>query len=158
MHKKILDHLNLAILLFNQQLILTYINTSGEILLADSAKHLLGRSAEYIFRNSPLILTHLQQSITTEEAVIGRELSLELLNHPLTVNCSMTPLSDANGAIEVLLELQQVDRQLWITKEEQLSAQQQISRMLVRGLAHEIKNPLGGLRGAAQLLDFELTD
>jgi two-component system nitrogen regulation sensor histidine kinase GlnL len=56
------------------------------------------------------------------------------------------------------MELQQVDRHLWITKEEQLSAQHHISRMLVRGLAHEIKNPLGGLRGAAQLLDLELSD
>jgi two-component system nitrogen regulation sensor histidine kinase GlnL len=158
MHKKILDHLNQAILLFNQQLILTYINTSGEILLADSAKHLLGRTAELIFKTSPAILTHLQQSLVSHEALIGRELALELFNQPVTINCSITPLADNAANIEILLELQQVDRQLWITKEEQLSTQHQISRMLVRGLAHEIKNPLGGLRGAAQLLDFELTD
>ncbi len=158
MHKKILDHLNQAILLFDYRLILTYINTAGEILLADSAKHLLGRSAEVIFKSSPLLLSNCQQSLKSAEAITGRELTFDRLNQTLTVNCSMTPLLENNQCHEVLIELQQVDRHLWITKEEQLSAQHQISRMLVRGLAHEIKNPLGGLRGAAQLLDLELTD
>jgi len=55
-----------------------------------------------------------------------------------------------------LVELQQIDRHLRISKEEQLLAQQSTSRMLIKGLAHEIKNPLGGIRGAAQLLEFEL--
>jgi two-component system nitrogen regulation sensor histidine kinase GlnL len=158
MHKKILDHLNEAILLFNQDLVLTYINTAGEILLADSAKHLIGSHANSIFNTSIALLNHLQQSLNSQEALAGRELSLDRLNQSLTVNCSITPLLENNKFSEILMELQQVDRHLWITKEEQLSAQHQISRMLVRGLAHEIKNPLGGLRGAAQLLDLELTD
>lgn len=158
MHKKILDHLNEAILLFDQQLILTYINTAGEILLADSAKHLLGCSAKTMFNTSAALLTHLQQSLNTQEALVGRELNLDRLNQSITINCSITPLLENNQCVEILMELQQVDRHLWITKEEQLSSQHQISRMLVRGLAHEIKNPLGGLRGAAQLLDLELTD
>lgn len=158
MHKKILDHLNEAILLFDQNLILTYINSAGEILLADSAKHLIGCNAQMIFNSSEALLTQLQQSLHSQEPLLGRELNLDRLNQSFTVNCSITPLLENNQCAEVLMELQQVDRHLWITKEEQLSAQHQISRMLVRGLAHEIKNPLGGLRGAAQLLDLELTD
>ena len=55
-----------------------------------------------------------------------------------------------------MMELQQVDRQVRISHEEQLISQQQASQELLRGLAHEIKNPLGGLRGAAQLLEMEL--
>jgi two-component system nitrogen regulation sensor histidine kinase GlnL len=55
-----------------------------------------------------------------------------------------------------LLELQQIDNHLRISKDEQLLTQQNTARLLIRGLAHEIKNPLGGLRGAAQLLDLEL--
>ena len=58
----------------------------------------------------------------------------------------------------MLVELQQLDRHIRISKEEQLIAQEHISRMLMRGFAHEIKNPLGGLRGAAQLLELELQD
>jgi two-component system nitrogen regulation sensor histidine kinase GlnL len=158
MHKKILDHLNEAILLFDRQLSLTYINTAGEVLIADSAKHLVGRSAEFIFKSSPILLSNLQQSLDSTEALTDRELTFDRLNQSVTVNCSITPLLEGNTCTEILLELQQVDRHLWITKEEQLSAQHHISRMLVRGLAHEIKNPLGGLRGAAQLLDLELDD
>ncbi|MCG8043680.1 MAG: ATP-binding protein, partial [Candidatus Thiodiazotropha endolucinida] len=59
---------------------------------------------------------------------------------------------------EFLVEIQQVDRQLRITREEQILSRNQASRALVKSLAHEIKNPLGGLRGAAQLLERELPD
>lgn len=92
------------------------------------------------------------------EPLVDRELILERLSQSITVNLSATPLLEDGKLSEILIELQQVDRHLRITKEEQLLAQQNTSRMLVRGLAHEIKNPLGGLRGAAQLLDLELQD
>ncbi len=57
-----------------------------------------------------------------------------------------------------MVELTQLDRHLRIAREENLLEQHQVARQLVRGLAHEIKNPLGGLRGAAQLLERELVD
>lgn len=159
MHQKILTHLNEAILLFNRDLILIYINTSGEILMADSAKHLLGLSAYKLFKSSDsALLTDLQQCLTMDEPLVDRELNLSHLNQAITVNFSATPLFENGKLAEILVELQQVDRQLRISKEEQLLSQQNISRMLVKGLAHEIKNPLGGIRGAAQLLDLELDD
>jgi two-component system nitrogen regulation sensor histidine kinase GlnL len=80
------------------------------------------------------------------------------MHQSITVNLSATPILELGELTDILIELQQVDRHLRITKEEQLLAQQATSRMLVRGLAHEIKNPLGGLRGAAQLLEQELHD
>jgi len=52
--------------------------------------------------------------------------------------------------------MRQVDKQKKITQETQQHAQQKAAKELVRGLAHEIKNPLGGIRGAAQLLEKEL--
>ena len=152
MHKRILAHLNEAILLFNDKLILTYINSAGEILLADSKKHLLGLSAFKLFKASDTaLLNDLQQSLTMDEPLVDRELQLCHLNRSLTVNVSATPILEEDNVKEIL-----VDRQLRISKEEQLFSQQNISRMLVKGLAHEIKNPLGGIRGAAQLLDLEL--
>jgi two-component system nitrogen regulation sensor histidine kinase GlnL len=157
-HKKILAHLNEAILLFNQKLILTYINTAGEILLADSAKHLLGLSADTLFRSSDSLLIDLHQCLKNNEPLVDRELNLSFLKQSVMVNFSATPLLEKGQLNEILVELQQIDRQLRISKEEQLLAQQNISRMLVKGLAHEIKNPLGGIRGAAQLLELELHD
>ena len=159
MYKNILEHLNEAILLFNRDLRLIYVNPSAEILLEDSAKHLLGSSIRKLFKTSQsLLIDDLLQRLNANEPLVDRELILERLNQSITVNLSATPLH-VNGQLnEILIELQQVDRHLRITKEEQLLAQQNTSRMLVRGLAHEIKNPLGGLRGAAQLLDIELKD
>ncbi|AMK78041.1 MULTISPECIES: nitrogen regulation protein NR(II) [Methylomonas] len=159
MHKKILDHLNEAILLFDKDLRLTYINPAGEMLLADSAKHLLGQSAHKLFKTAHnTLFNDLLPRLYLLEPLVDRELILERLSQSITVNLSATPLLEDGKLSEILIELQQVDRHLRITKEEQLLAQQNTSRMLVRGLAHEIKNPLGGLRGAAQLLDLELQD
>lgn len=159
MYKKILDHLNEAILLFDKDLRLTYINAAGEMLLADSAKHLLGQTAHKLFKTShSTLFNDLLPRLYSHEPLVDRELILERLSQSITVNLSATPLLEDGQLNEILIELQQVDRHLRITKEEQLLAQQNTSRMLVRGLAHEIKNPLGGLRGAAQLLDLELHD
>src|SRR5690606_5528339 len=58
----------------------------------------------------------------------------------------------------VLVELVEVDQQLRIEREQQLIEQAEANRQLLRNLAHEIKNPLGGVRGAAQLLELELNN
>lgn len=156
---KILDHINEAILLFSNELTLTYINSAGEVLFADSAKHLIGHSAKHLFKTSNSALFHnLQQCLEMHEPLVDRELPLNLVSQNITVNFIATPMVENSQLSGILVELQQVDRHLRVTKEEQLLAQQNTSRMLARGLAHEIKNPLGGLRGAAQLLDLELKD
>lgn len=159
MHKRILDHINEAILMFDRDLILIYINPAGEILLADSAKHLLGYPAHKLFKSAHTSLfADLLQRLHQNEPLVDREVILDRMSQSITVNLSATPILENGELYEILIELQQVDRHLRITKEEQILAQQNTSRMLVRGLAHEIKNPLGGLRGAAQLLDQELND
>jgi two-component system nitrogen regulation sensor histidine kinase GlnL len=159
MYKRILDHLNTAILFFDRELILTYINTTGEILLADSAHHLVGHSADELFKTSdPALLSNLKQSLAMAEPLVDRALTLSRMTHNVTINFSATPLLTDEQVSEILVELQQVDNHLRISKEEQLLTQHNTARLLVRGLAHEIKNPLGGLRGAAQLLDLELHD
>lgn len=158
-YKKALDHLNSAILLFDQHLILKYINSAGEVLLADSIKHLIGNSANKLFKafNEPLF-NNLKQFLALQDPLVDCELQLHQLNQTLTVNFSATPVIDNAILTGIVVELLPVDRHIKISKEEQLIAQQNNTRLLVRGLAHEIKNPLGGLRGAAQLLEQELTE
>lgn len=158
MHKKILDHLNEAILLFDTDLKLIFINTAGEIMFGDSARHLTTLSAYELFFHDHNFIQDIQLCIQSNEAVVNRELSLHINNHCITTTLSATPLFEHNQTSGILVELQQLDRHLRISKEEQILTQQNTAKMLVRGLAHEIKNPLGGLRGAAQLLDMELTD
>jgi two-component system nitrogen regulation sensor histidine kinase GlnL len=157
MYKRLLEHLNTAILLFDNELTLTYINTAGEILLADSARHLLGFSALHLFRASDAaVINNLQQCLTMEEPLRDYGLTITHIAQSVSVNLIVTPILRDEEVDEVLLELQHVDNHLRASKEEQLLTQQNTARSLVRGLAHEIKNPLGGLRGAAQLLDLEL--
>jgi two-component system nitrogen regulation sensor histidine kinase GlnL len=159
MYKHILDQLTTATLLFDANLNLIYVNTAGEVLLADSARHLVGMNAMDLFKFSdPAILINLQQSLMMSEPLVDHELMLERMSQNITVNLSTTPLQAGDKVNEVLVELQRVDNHLRISKEEQLMSQQNTARLLVRGLAHEIKNPLGGLRGAAQLLNLELDD
>ncbi len=160
MYKRILDHLTTAILLFDHNLTLLYINTAGEIILADSARHLVGHNAMNLFKSSnPALLANLQQCLTMAEPLVDYSTIFNRMGQSITVNLSATPLSpdeQMQEVQEVLIELQQIDNHLRISKDEQLLTQQNTARLLVRGLAHEIKNPLGGLRGAAQLLDLEL--
>ena len=72
----------------------------------------------------------------------------------LHLSCSATPLESGNAAL--LIEFRPIDQQIKIANEERILVQQQANRELIRNLAHEIKNPLGGIRGAAQLLEREL--
>jgi two-component system nitrogen regulation sensor histidine kinase GlnL len=70
----------------------------------------------------------------------------------------VTPLADAGPDGALLVELTQVDRLRRLARDESMLERQAANRAVMRGLAHEIKNPLGGLRGAAQLLERELPD
>lgn len=155
---KILDNVTVAILLFNADLKLTYINTAGEILLGDSSRHLKGKLAQSLFMSDPKFIKDLEKSISHNEAFVNRELTLRIQSKNITINISVSPIIEPNKETEILIELRQIDRHIRISKEEQLLDQQNTSRMLMRGFAHEIKNPLGGLRGAAQLLALELED
>ena len=157
---RVLDNLSAAVLLFDQELHLRYINPAGEMLLAVSSRHLLDQPAADLV-NCPggQIARDLRSALESGQPFSEREVVMPRPDGAqITVDCTITPLIELGRQPEVLVELQQVDRQLRISREEQLIVQGQAVREIVRGLAHEIKNPLGGLRGAAQLLERELPD
>lgn len=156
--KIILENLNTAVMLFTSELRLTYINPAGEMMLAVSARHVLNHHAsELVPCPDHHVEERLRETMRTRHPFTDREINLSLPDgRTITVNCTALPLSNLDAEGELLVELTQVDRQLRITREEQLLSQHQATQALIRGLAHEIKNPLGGLRGAAQLLDQEL--
>lgn len=155
--QKVLEHLDTAVLLLDETHRLVYINTAGEMIFAGSARQLLGTSARDLFKGrNGLIDAGLTRCLENGVSLSESNIELALLEQPVTVNIFITPLYEGSEPAYLLLEMHQVDRHLRISREEQLLAQQEASRVLIRGLAHEIKNPLGGLRGAAQLLDREL--
>jgi len=156
--KRILENQSTATLMFDEQLALTFMNPAAEMLFAWSARQALGSKAEKIFAHNKDILHALNQAlITSNHPFTEREIALQLpAGNTITVDYTVTPISDANASTGLLIELIQLDRQLRIAREENLLAQHATTRDVIRGLAHEIKNPLGGLRGAAQLLEQEL--
>lgn len=154
----VLDNLSTAVLCLDGGLTVTYLNAAGEVLLGVSA-----RQAERLplAQAIPALqgqVKRLQQALREGAAYTERELHLPLPAESGIVDCTVTPFADAAGARGLVLEFFAQDRHLRISREGQLVAQQQVSREVIRGLAHEIKNPLGGLRGAAQLLERELTE
>jgi len=158
--KLVLDNLNTAALLFNESLRLRYINPAGEMLLAVSARHVLGaRANELVACPDHPVESRLREALKTRQPFTEREINIAISDgSTITANCTVLPLHHFDTPPELLMELHQVDRQLRITREEHLLSQHQATQALLRGLAHEIKNPLGGLRGAAQLLEQELPD
>jgi Signal transduction histidine kinase, nitrogen specific len=100
----------------------------------------------------------LREALRDHTGFIEREMKLTRNGEEtLTADCTATPIT-LGGRDGLLLEVQPLDRHLRISRDEWLQAQQEATRELVRGLAHEIKNPLGGIRGAAQLLERAYPD
>ena len=157
--RRILDNLTTAILLFDDALRIDYINPAGEILFEVSAKHVVRQPLADLLVGETGIVDSLRRSLASGHPYTERELELHLPNNrTITVDMTVTPLYEHTGHKELLLELLRVDRHLRIAREESLIAQNNNTRLLMRGMAHEINNPLGGLRGAAQLLEAELDD
>jgi len=149
-----MEALNTAVLLLDEALQLLYLNPAAENLFEMSRRQVLGQYLPNIVRAAPSLAEQLRDALQQQRPFTERGLPLysATTGQRMTVDCIVTPL----GRRELLLEILQVDHHLRIAHEEHLLSQQQASRELLRGLAHEIKNPLGGLRGAAQLLQSEL--
>ncbi|WP_276487658.1 nitrogen regulation protein NR(II) [Ectopseudomonas mendocina] len=156
LHRLLLDNLTTATLLLNSQLCLEYMNPAAEMLLAVSGQRSHGQFISDLFTESPEALSSLRQAVEQAHPFNKREAVLtSVTGQTLTVDYAVTPLFSM-GETLLLLEVHPRDRLLRITKEEAQLSKQETTKLLVRGLAHEIKNPLGGIRGAAQLLSREL--
>jgi len=128
-------------------------------MLAGSARKLAGIRAQTLLQSEKKpIESCLKRCLDAGTSITERNLVIQLQEGSLTVDFYASPLLEDASCPSVLVEMQKVDRHLRISRDEQLQSQQHAVRLLVRGLAHEIKNPLGGLRGAAQLLEKELSD
>lgn len=154
--QKMLEHQATAVLWFDPELCLQSMNPAAESLLDLSANQVYGMSVHRLFRDCECFL-HLELDNPTP--VIEHGLRVTLHNgQKFTIDCSITPvLQNSKQPPEgFLLEIVNVDQQMRLSREENLILQRQAAHNILRGLAHEIKNPLGGLRGAAQLLAREL--
>lgn len=158
LNQPLLEHLNTGVVLLNADLTVSYMNSAAEALLAVSGKRGIGMPFYELAYESDAASQALMKAQQDGKAFTKRETHIRLHNHhEITLDYSVSPLIHPDTQQQALLiELHGRDRLMRINREEQLIAKQQTTRNLVRGLAHEVKNPLGGIRGAAQLLEREL--
>ena len=155
----LLNALSTGIILLDAQLCPIYANVAAQDLLALSLKQCRGRPfGDHLLESNGLIPI-LRRSLDTGEAFADRELVLNLKStprEPRVVDVTITPLEGEVTGTHLLLELTDTKTRQRISRENDMLIRLDSSRMMLRQLAHEIKNPLGGLRGAAQLLEREL--
>ncbi len=161
-YRLLVDNLTTAILLIDSNLNIFYLNSACEALFDISLLRASGQpvlnllhAPDDTFNTHEALLNTIKtgQPYTRREAVINvnfKDLHVDYTVSQLNAGKSYHPL--------LLIELNPIDRMLKISKEENLVQQHQVARQLVRGVAHEIKNPLAGIRGATQLLARSLND
>ena len=153
----LLDNLLTAVVLLDTNLVVHYVNPAAEQLLGISARRLVQHRLEQIVEYISLDLERLRSCLRLGQGFTDNEVTLVIEGEPRLVEVSVVAIYEQREQL-ALMELRKIDQQKRISQELQQHAQQLAARDLVRGLAHEIKNPLGGLRGAAQLLEKALPD
>lgn len=153
----IFDSMHTAILLLDEHLHFVNLNPSAEALLRISARRFNGSPVQNVITEYGHIPEGLLKAKQNNQRFTKRKSNL-LINfvEKIVVDYTITPIIE--DGLYLLMEIAPLDRALQISKEEMLVSSQAVVQHMVRGLAHEIKNPLGGIRGAAQLLERELND
>lgn len=147
----VLDNLNTAVLVLDSNLQVCYLNTASEMLFEISQRQAMHIPFQALLPGETSLIGSLTRVLRTGQGLIERELNLFIpASGEVIVDCAIR-IVDIQ-APHLLVEFSQLDYQQRINHDESLQTQREV----VRGLAHEIKNPLGGLRGAAQLLERQL--
>ena len=141
--------------MLDETLLIAQMNPAAETLLGVSLRRVSGRAIGELVHPSTELVALCRRALETGLTFGLRELTARVGDHEVVLDCRAAPLEQERF---VLLELFDTGRDRKVRREEALVAQQQLSRRIIRQLAHEVKNPLGGLRGAAQLLERQLPD
>jgi two-component system nitrogen regulation sensor histidine kinase GlnL len=149
-----LEHLATAVMLLDGELRIQYANPAAENLFEVSNKTIAGTPVNQLFTETGGLISAMEFARADGASYTEHELPLATVGHHYLVSYTVTPISAPESCL--LLEFHTIDKQLKIAREERMQLQQEFNRELLRNLAHEIKNPLGGIRGAAQLLEHEL--
>jgi two-component system nitrogen regulation sensor histidine kinase GlnL len=150
-----LDLLATAVLVVEPDGNVGFVNQAAEMLLDASRRHLVGQPARRLFTDERQ-LERLMHAAGAGD--LGQQRHVAELRRPLREPVVVQVMAgdlDADGS-RLLLEMIEIEQQLRVSREDQQLGLSEANRQLLRNLAHEVRNPLGGIRGAAQLLEREL--
>lgn len=150
------DLLSTAVLLLDSDGCIERANSAAEELFSMSRKQLSGVPADSLFGSDDALALRLPDAIAGKFGVLRQDLTIDRRGDPISVSLVIVPLHGQAWA--ALLELRPIEHHTLLDRHRQLSKELNAQRESLRNLAHEVKNPLGGIRGAAQLLDAELSD
>lgn len=154
------EHLATGIVQLDSNFRVSYLNPAAEQLLGISRQKLVDQVINEALPTLATLRPFLERAMNTGEAFSRREMTVEIAVPSIEtsiIDCTVTRYTD-QGNEGLVLELTDASRRLRISRENALLSQLDASRSMVRQLAHEIRNPLGGIRGAAQLLGRQLSD
>lgn len=155
----LLDALSTGIIVLDAHLCAIYANVAAQDLLAFSLNKARGRPFADFMQDANGLRSILRRALDSGEGIADRELAVRPLGasrDTRILDVTITPLTGQITGTHLLMELADATQRQRISRERDLLARLDGSRLMIRQLAHEIKNPLGGLRGAAQLLEREL--
>ncbi|MFO1468908.1 MAG: nitrogen regulation protein NR(II) [Steroidobacteraceae bacterium] len=156
---ELLDALVTSVFLLDAELRIEYLNAAAQTLLALGPNQALGRRIVDLSRGAETLLPLIERARSGGEDVVQRELAWPAAaGGERILDCAVTQAVIGGAGPRLLVEIEDITQHRRLTRESALLAQLGGSRLMVRQLAHEIKNPLGGLRGAAQLLEREFLD
>lgn len=151
----LLEEANTAFIVVNSDLNVTYANPAAEQLLSQSRQRLYQQSFSLLANYYHFSSNSIKKVLLNKNSFTESEVKLFVDGHPLLISFSATYLH-FNDKDHAIIEMRCIEQQRKISQVHYQEHQQKVAQDLVRSLAHEIKNPLGGLRGAAQLLESEL--
>ncbi len=152
-YKQLINHLDSAILVLNQDLTVHYLNPAAEALLQVSGRRCVAEHIDHFFSDLTSDRKTIHHNLEQESTLTKREAQIRLMNaQVITADYSVSPV-EFDGAGCIVIEMHSRERLRRISREGDLLNAQATTKSLVRGMAHEIKNPLGGIRGSAQLLE-----
>lgn len=153
------DHIHTALVGCDAELCVREMNPAAEALFEISARHAQDRPLSALCLDDDAVVACARQALDKGHIVSAYDLPVVISpRHTVRVDLTVTPTRGVLEPVALLLEVTRADRFLSRAREEQRADRHAAGREILRGLAHEIKNPLGGLRGAAQLLDDELRE
>lgn len=153
----LLESMSTAVLAIDDALRIRYLNSAAEQLLGMSARKAVQQRLTRAMNIPDSLFARMREALESGQPFTDRQVAVEPhgRDHQM-VDLYLSPIQLEKNRPGLVLEINAVDRPLRIARDEAMLTQQEHARSMLRGLAHEIKNPLGGLRGAAQLLGKQL--
>ena len=153
----LIESLEVAIMLLDNDCVIKQVNIATETLFEQSRRNLIERQLEELI---PQESVHkcFAECLANGSQFTLREVALNVAQKEVLMDMTISSVAGSGDKANfVLLEINSINRISRFMREKNQLERQQSFRLMMRGLAHEIKNPLGGIRGAAQLLGREIT-